>query len=212
MAKAVRGGYDGKGVRVVSDLAQLVDWLENLDAFGGHLLLEAKVPFVGAFTGADTVATARVLAAFSCGVPAYVLIKVLTPGFYARADTKTPVRIGVMSMVANMVCNLIFIFPLGYVGLALSTACSGTLNAALLFKASPILIASGHAPPADFPADVLLNLTDAYPAGFERFERVIEVVTLDEADRQRARERWKHYKAAGCEPLRHDLKIAGSAS
>jgi DNA polymerase-3 subunit chi len=48
--------------------------------------------------------------------------------------------------------------------------------------------------------------------GFERFERLIEVVTFDEADRQRARERWKHYKTAGCEPLRHDLKIAGSAS
>ncbi len=39
-----------------------------------------------------------------------------------------------MSMAANMACNLIFIYPLGYVGLALSTACSGTLNAALLFK------------------------------------------------------------------------------
>ena len=39
-----------------------------------------------------------------------------------------------MSMAANMVCNLLFIYPLGYVGLALSTACSGTLNAALLFK------------------------------------------------------------------------------
>jgi DNA polymerase-3 subunit chi len=85
-------------------------------------------------------------------------------------------------------------------------------GAALLLKASPILIASGHVPPADFPADVLLNLTDAYPAGFERFERVIEVVTLDEADRQRARERWKQYKTAGCEPLRHDLKMAGSAT
>lgn len=46
VVKTPIGGYDGKGVRVVSDLAQLVDWLENLDAFGGHLLLEAKVPFV----------------------------------------------------------------------------------------------------------------------------------------------------------------------
>lgn len=43
-------------------------------------------------------------------------------------------RIGIMAMVANMVCNLIFIYPLGYVGLALATACSGTLNAVLLFK------------------------------------------------------------------------------
>ena len=45
-------------------------------------------------------------------------------------------RIGIMAMVANMVCNLIFIYPLGYVGLALATACSGTLNAVLLFRGS----------------------------------------------------------------------------
>lgn len=74
------------------------------------------------------------LLASTTGLLSLMLIKVLAPGYYARQDTKTPVRIGVMSMIANMVCNLIFIYPLGYVGLALSTACSGTLNAALLFK------------------------------------------------------------------------------
>jgi len=81
-----------------------------------------------------------------------------------------------------------------------------------LFKSSPILIASGLARPADFQADVLLNLTDECPVGFERFERVIEVVTFDEVDRQRARERWKQYKSAGLEPLRHDLKLASGAT
>ena len=40
-----------------------------------------------------------------------MLIKVLAPGYYARQDTRTPVRIGIMAMVANMVCNLIFIYP-----------------------------------------------------------------------------------------------------
>jgi len=74
------------------------------------------------------------LLASTTGLLSLMLIKVLAPGYYARQDTRTPVRIGVMSMIANMVCNLIFIFPLGYVGLALSTACSGSLNAALLFK------------------------------------------------------------------------------
>jgi len=53
---------------------------------------------------------------------------------------------------------------------------------------------------------VLINLRDEAPLGFERFERVIDVVTMDDHDRQRARQRWRHYVAAGVEPLRHDLK------
>ena len=55
---------------------------------------------------------------------------------------------------------------------------------------------------------VLLNLRDEAPQGFERFERVIDVVTLDDADRQHARHRWRHYQAAGIEPQRRDLKLA----
>lgn len=77
--------------------------------------------------------------------------------------------------------------------------------------ASPILITSGEIP-ADFAAQVLVNLTDGMPAGFERFQRVIEVVTPDEPDRLRARERWRQYKAAGLEPQRHDLNLAQPSS
>lgn len=76
-----------------------------------------------------------------------------------------------------------------------------------LRAASPILISSGEVP-SDFPADVLLNLTDEMPTDYERFRRVIEVVTLDEPDRLRARERWRQYKTAGLEPQRHDLKLS----
>ncbi len=72
---------------------------------------------------------------------------------------------------------------------------------------SPILIASAD-PPTDFTADVLLNLTDGMPVNYHRFERVIEVVTPDEPDRLRARERWRQYKSAGLEPQRHDLKLS----
>jgi DNA polymerase III subunit chi len=53
--------------------------------------------------------------------------------------------------------------------------------------------------------EVLVNLGDPVPAGFERFERLIEVVTQDEADRQQARNRWKHYAARGYAIVRHDL-------
>jgi DNA polymerase III subunit chi len=55
---------------------------------------------------------------------------------------------------------------------------------------------------------VLVNLTQAVPTGFEDFERVIEVVSQDEADRQSARQRWKHYTERGFEMIRHDLNLA----
>ena len=102
-------------------------------------LLVAALPIIqallqhGAFKAADTIATAQALAAFSLGLPAYILIKVLVPGFHARTDTKTPVRIALIAMLANLVGNLILIWPLQHVGLALSTALSAWVNAALLY-------------------------------------------------------------------------------
>jgi DNA polymerase-3 subunit chi len=55
---------------------------------------------------------------------------------------------------------------------------------------------------------VLVNLTQAVPSGFEGFERVIEVVSQDEAAKQSARLRWKHYTERGIEIVRHDLNLA----
>lgn len=95
----------------------------------------------GEFRAADTAATAAALAAFSLGLPAYVLIKVLTPGFYARSDTKTPVRIAMLSMIVNLVLNLTLIWELAQVGLALSTAIAAWVNVALLYL---ILRRRGH--------------------------------------------------------------------
>jgi putative peptidoglycan lipid II flippase len=102
-------------------------------------LMVSAVPIIqallqhGAFTAGDTIASARALTAFSLGLPAYVLIKVLTPGFYARADTRTPVRIAILAMLINLALNLILIWPLAHVGLALSTALAAWVNAALLY-------------------------------------------------------------------------------
>lgn len=87
----------------------------------------------GVFGPTDTIASAQALAAYSLGLPAYVLIKVLVPGFYARQDMKTPVRIALVAMLANLVMNLILIWPMLHVGLALSTALSAWLNAGLLY-------------------------------------------------------------------------------
>jgi putative peptidoglycan lipid II flippase len=87
----------------------------------------------GAFTGNDSLQTARALTAFSLGLPAYVLIKVLTPGLYARSDTRTPVRIAVLSVAVNFVGNITTVWSLAHVGLALSTAVAAWVNAGLLY-------------------------------------------------------------------------------
>jgi putative peptidoglycan lipid II flippase len=74
------------------------------------------------------------LQAYSLGLIFMMLIKVLAPGYYARQDTKTPVKIGIIAMSANMIFNLILVWPLGHVGLALATSMSAALNAFLLWR------------------------------------------------------------------------------
>jgi len=89
----------------------------------------------GRFTATDTQNTAAALAAFSIGLPSYILVKVLTPGFYARHDTKTPVRFAMISMGVNLALNLALILPLKHMGPPLATALSSTVNVALLYRA-----------------------------------------------------------------------------
>jgi putative peptidoglycan lipid II flippase len=80
------------------------------------------------------------LIAYACGLIAFMLIKVLAPGFYARQDTRTPVRIGVIAMAANMVMNIIFVliahnmWQIGHVGLAAATSLAAYLTAYLLYR------------------------------------------------------------------------------
>jgi len=88
----------------------------------------------GQFEAHDVRMASRSLMAYSLGLLAFMLIKVLAPGFYARQDTRTPVRIGVTAMVINMLLNVILIFPLAHVGLALATSLSSYLNATLLYR------------------------------------------------------------------------------
>ena len=82
-----------------------------------------------------------------------------------------------------------------------------------LRQASPVFLATNlDAMDAFTPRDVLLNLSDTVCVGFEQFVRVIEVVTLDDADRQHARSRWKQYTDQGFDIVRHDLKLKESVA
>ena len=80
------------------------------------------------------------LRAYALGLVAFMLVKVLAPGYYARKDTATPVKYGIIAMAANMVLNLVFVLPLmfyfdiGHLGLALATSVAAYLNAGLLLR------------------------------------------------------------------------------
>ncbi|MCK2151349.1 murein biosynthesis integral membrane protein MurJ [Marinobacter alexandrii] len=88
----------------------------------------------GEVTDRDVLMSAQSLRAYSAGLLAFMLIKVLAPGFFARQDTKTPVKIGVIAMVANMAFNLMLVIPLAHAGLALATSLSAWLNGYLLWR------------------------------------------------------------------------------
>lgn len=87
----------------------------------------------GQFSAEDTVRCAWALSAFSIGLPSYVLIKVLTPGFYAREDTRTPVRFATISVGVNLILNLALIPTLKHVGPPLATAIASSVNVAMLY-------------------------------------------------------------------------------
>lgn len=87
----------------------------------------------GAFTALDAQMASAALTAFAIGLPAFVLIKVLSPGFFARQDTATPMKFAAIGVVVNIVLGLaLFFSPVGFVGLAIATATAGWINAALL--------------------------------------------------------------------------------
>ncbi len=101
----------------------------------------------GAFTAADTPPTAYALGIFALGLPSFVMIKVFSPAFFAREDTKTPMRYAVISLTANTLGSiaLFFLFRsyglMPHLGIAVATTLGGWFNAGLLFTT---LVRRGH--------------------------------------------------------------------
>ena len=97
--------------------------------------------FGGAFGPHDVAMAQASLIAYGLGLVGFILVKVLAPGYFARQDTRTPVRIGVIAVGANMALNIIFVvslvqmdFAAPHAGLAAATTCSALLNAGLLWR------------------------------------------------------------------------------
>lgn len=121
-----------------------IDWAVRLIAFMGipaaAALFVLAMPLMlvifqrGEFSVEDSHMASLSLMAYSAGLFSFMLVKVFAPAFYSRQDTKTPVKYGIITMAANMLFNLILAVPFSYVGLAMATALSGTLNAFLLYR------------------------------------------------------------------------------
>jgi len=88
-----------------------------------------------AFTTIDVERASQSLMAYAIGLPAFILIKVLVPAFTSRQDMKTPVRIGVIAVVCNLMMSVVLVFFLQHAGLALATSLAAFVNAGLLLRA-----------------------------------------------------------------------------
>jgi putative peptidoglycan lipid II flippase len=118
------------GLKIVS----LFGW----PALAGLMVLAQPIIMVlfmrGEFSQETVLQVSYALFAYLSGLISFMFIKVLAPAYYARQDTKTPVKIGIKAMVANMAFNLVLAPFFGYVGLAIATTMSATLNAWLLYR------------------------------------------------------------------------------
>lgn len=119
--------------------------LVSIPSAAGLLLL--AVPLIttlfgyGEFTTDDSLMSAWALRAYALALPGMVLVKIFAPGFFARQNTRTPVRIGIIAMVSNMAYNILFVgalylagLPIAHTGLALATALSSNQNAFMLYR------------------------------------------------------------------------------
>ncbi|MDP0561406.1 MAG: murein biosynthesis integral membrane protein MurJ [Candidatus Endonucleobacter sp. (ex Gigantidas childressi)] len=123
--------------------SQTLDWAIRLVLLMGipagialFILAEpliATLFYYGEMTHHDVLMATASLRAYSLGLIAFMLIKVLAPGYFARQDIKTPVTIAIKTLVANMALNLALIFPLQHAGLALATTISAFMNASMLY-------------------------------------------------------------------------------
>lgn len=136
---------DAEGYGAALDWGLRLALLAGVPAAIGLLLLAEPLTAVvyqgGKFTANDTRMAAISLSAMSLGIPAFMLSKVLSPAFYARQDTKTPMRAAILTVIANVVLTIVLTTPLwlnnvpgAHGGIALATGLAGIFNAWLLWR------------------------------------------------------------------------------
>ena len=125
------------------DYSRLLDWglrLTLLLALPAAVALAVlAIPLIstlfqyGRFSAEDAAMTRQALVAYSAGLLGMIFVKILAPGFYARQNVATPVKIGLVTLGATQLMNLAFIVPLKHAGLALAIGIGACLNALLLY-------------------------------------------------------------------------------
>jgi len=135
LSRHLKGGRD-KEADASQNQALLISMLLSMPAATALIALAQPIVAVlfqrGAFSATDTYETAQTMIWFSAGLPAYVLIRVLQPGFFAREDTKTPTIFAGVSVIINIVLSLLLFPSLKHVGIALATSVAAWANAVLL--------------------------------------------------------------------------------
>lgn len=144
LARALRAGNEGEASNLQNRSVEFVLFL-TLPATAALLVISEPIIRVlyerGAFTADDTVLVSAVLSIFALGLPAFVLIKAFTPGYFAREDTRTPMIFAGISVAANISIALLLFPSMGAPGIAVASATAGWINALLLFG---ILVRRGH--------------------------------------------------------------------
>jgi putative peptidoglycan lipid II flippase len=131
LSRQIRLGEEDKA-RATQGLAVELSLQLTIPAALGFILLSYPIiDLLYGLKGDEVVATAAALAAFATGIPAYVLSKVFVTGFFARQDTKTPVKIAIISILCNLILNIILMGPFAHVGLAMATSIAAWINAGL---------------------------------------------------------------------------------
>jgi putative peptidoglycan lipid II flippase len=136
LARCVEAGAEDKVRHYTSRALEFCIMLGLPAALG---LIFAAKPIVqtlfqhGAFTEEDTIKTAQALSGYAIGIPAFLLVKVFAADFFARHDTKTPVKMAFVAMITNVVCALAMLGSLQHVGIALASSIALWTNAGLLF-------------------------------------------------------------------------------
>ncbi|HEV8677919.1 MAG TPA: murein biosynthesis integral membrane protein MurJ, partial [Stellaceae bacterium] len=144
LSRQARSG-DGDGAAATQNRGVELALLLTLPAAAGLMILAQPILGVlfqrGAFGPAETAATAAALAAYAAGLPAFVLVKVLAPGFFAHRNTATPVKVAVAAMALNLALTLVLMQFLAHVGVALALSVAGWMQALALLV---LLSRHGH--------------------------------------------------------------------
>lgn len=135
LSRHLKGGRD-READASQNQALLISMLLSMPAATALIALATPIVAVlfqrGAFSATDTYETAQTMIWFSAGLPAYVLIRVLQPGFFAREDTRTPTVFAGISVVINIALSLLLFPTLRHVGIAVATSVAAWANAVLL--------------------------------------------------------------------------------